>query len=142
MQDLYAGHTKEPAEDAGMLHHSDHSPQRRAWRGVQQQGRVFGNEAAKPHLEIGQILRRQSRPIVVYVVQILHNIVQILSAYRHVPQPLELEHVDRAQVAPVLVGQEAEEGAIVNHAQDVANVPCKPGARIFIFTTRIPKKWP
>ena len=47
--------------------------------------------------------------------------------------------MDRAQVAPVLVSQEAEEGAIVNHAQDIANVPCKPGARILIFTTGFPK---
>ena len=66
---------------------------------------------------------------------------ETFSKYHHVQQPLELEHVDRAQVAPVLVSQEAEEGAIVNHAQDVANVPYKPGARIFIFITRIPKKY-
>ena len=70
--DLYAGHTKEPAEDAGMLHHSDHSPQRRAGRDVQQQGRVLDNEAAKPHLDIGQILRRQSRYFT-DTVKILHR---------------------------------------------------------------------
>ena len=30
--------------------------------------------------------------------------------------------MDWAQVAPVLVGQEAEEGAVVNHGQGVAEV--------------------
>ena len=52
MQDLYAGHAKEPAEDAGMLHHSDHCAQRRAGLGVQQHGHVLGDEAAQPHLEV------------------------------------------------------------------------------------------
>ena len=54
----------------------------------------------------------------------------ILSAYRHVPQPLELEHVDWAQVAPVLVSQEAEEGAVVNHGQGVAEVQDQWGAGV------------